>query len=61
MLGNRIVRMMQYNIRHEKATVIASLLEDEEVKGMDILAIQEPWIDSRTKSSYNPGSGKSNI
>ncbi len=55
------MRMMQYNIRHEKATVIASLLEDEEVKGMDILAIQEPWIDSRTKSSYNPGSGKSNI
>jgi len=30
---------MQYNIRHEKAIVMAVLLKDKEVKEIDILAI----------------------
>jgi len=33
---------------------MAALLEDDKVKDVDVLAIQEPWHNPRNNSSYNP-------
>lgn len=48
--------ILQYNIRKEKDGVMAPLLEDKEVKDIDILAIQEPCGHPINQTSYNLGS-----
>ena len=36
------LKILQYNVRKSRDTVIATLLRDEKVMEYDILAIQEP-------------------
>lgn len=50
-----VLRILQYNIRHELGTITA-LLADRVVQGFDILAIQEPSFNAYNGSSYNPSS-----
>jgi hypothetical protein len=49
------LRILQYNVRKECTKVMTPLLEDDEVKNIDVLAIQEPWFNKKTGSFYNPG------
>lgn len=51
------LKILQYNIRKELGTMTA-LLMDDITPGIDILAIQEPWYNTRNKSSYNPSSSQ---
>ncbi len=53
MVGQSL-KILQYNVRKEKDSVQTPLLEDAEVQQMDVLAIQEPWTNPRTKSTYDP-------
>lgn len=41
-------------MRKEKATVMMPLLEEADIKEIDVLAIQKPCYTKQTKSSYNP-------
>lgn len=47
--------MLQYNVQHSKDKVLVDLIADERVREMDILAIQEPWTNSRDdRKGYCP-------
>jgi exonuclease III len=52
------LKILQYNVRKEKRGVLVPLLEDKEVQDIDILAIQEPWYNDRTQTSYSIASNK---
>ena len=54
MTERRSLTILQYNIRGELGTITA-LLNDPIARKADVLAIQEPWQNVHTKSSYNPG------
>ena len=53
MTKQHTLRILQYNVRREQNTVMAALLNDRRMKEVDIIAIQEPWHNSRNNSSYN--------
>lgn len=53
-MEGRSFRILQYNVRKEKDRVQAHLLEQPEVQDIDVIAIQEPWINSVTKEIYAP-------
>ena len=57
MIDTRVFKMLQYNVRNEKTTVMMPLLADEKIKEYAVLAIQEPWKNPWNHSSYNPSSG----
>ena len=57
MTERRSLTILQYNIRGELGTMIA-LLNDPVAREADVLAIQEPWQNVHTKSSYNPGNSR---
>ncbi len=46
--------VLQYNIRKEKNGTMAPLLQAAHEKGIDVLAIQEPWRNPRELTSYCP-------
>ena len=46
--------ILQYNINHGKEATQIPLLQDIEIQDYDILAIQEPWRNPFTTTSYNP-------
>ena len=48
------LRILQYNVRRSKDVVMAPLLRDPTILDYDVIAIQEPWIDSYTYTSHNP-------
>jgi hypothetical protein len=51
------LRILQYNV-HTSDKVLTELLADERVRGMDILAIQEPWRNTKgNHRGYNPSRG----
>ena len=53
--GGGRLKILQYNVQHSKDKVLIDLLADERVREMDILAIQEPWTNSRdNRRGYNP-------
>ena len=58
MLGEeKSLRILQYNV-HTSDKVLMGLLADERVRGMDVLAIQEPWRNSwADHRGYNPSGG----
>lgn len=47
------LKILQYNVRKERTGVMLPLLESPEVQEMNILAIQEPWHNTRNQSTYN--------
>src|SRR6516165_827575 len=53
----RQLRVLQYNVQHSKDRVLIDLLADERAREMDVLAIQEPWTNTRdNRRGYNPSS-----
>jgi ribonuclease HI len=54
MTRHRELRILQYNVRKSRDTVLASLFQDRRVLEYDILAIQEPWRNRFIATSYHP-------
>ncbi len=52
------LKILQYNVRKERAKVMIPLLESKEVQDMDILAIQELWYNPRNQSTYDPSTSQ---
>ena len=50
--------ILQYNVRNERESVMLPLLADKETGKYQVLAIQEPWKNTRNFSSYNPSSSR---
>jgi exonuclease III len=48
------LKILQYNVNHGKEATMIPLLQDTRVHEFDILAIQEPWGNKSTPTSYNP-------
>jgi exonuclease III len=53
-MSNTSLRILQYNVNHGKDATLVPLLQDTRVHEFDILAIQEPWRNPFTTTSYNP-------
>jgi exonuclease III len=53
-MSNTTLRILQYNVNHGKDATLVPLLQDTRVHEFDILAIQEPWRNPLTTTSYNP-------
>lgn len=54
MIGNRELRILQYNVRKLRDIVLADLFQKPRVLEYDILAIQEPWRNTFIATSYHP-------
>ncbi|RDL32701.1 uncharacterized protein BP5553_09157 [Venustampulla echinocandica] len=54
MTAHRELRILQYNVHKSRDVVLASLFSDEKVLEYDILAIQEPWRNPFTATTYHP-------
>ncbi|QKX57721.1 uncharacterized protein TRUGW13939_04840 [Talaromyces rugulosus] len=50
----RELRILQYNVQKSRDVVLASLFQDSRVLEYDVLAIQEPWRNPFTATSYHP-------
>jgi hypothetical protein len=48
------LRILQYNVRKSKDTVMATMLRDPKVLEYDILAIQEPWRNPFKETTHHP-------
>lgn len=48
------LRILQYNVRKSRDTVMATLLRDPRVMDYDILAIQEPWRNPSMSTTHHP-------
>ena len=58
MSGTPHLKILQYNVQRKKDAVMAPLLKDEDVKDIDVLAIQEPARNLMNRTSYNTSTGK---
>lgn len=54
MLGDRELRVLQYNVQRSRDVVLASLFRDSRVLEYDILAMQEPWRNPFISTSSHP-------
>lgn len=54
MLGHQELRILQYNVQKSREVVLASLFQNPRVLEYDVLAIQEPWRNTFTATSYHP-------
>ena len=54
MTGHQELRILQYNVQKSRDIVMASLFQDDKTLEYDILAIQEPWRNPFTATSYHP-------
>jgi exonuclease III len=50
----RSLSILQYNVRKPRDIVMATLLRDPKVKDFDILAIQEPWVNTFADTTHHP-------
>ena len=48
------LRILQYNVQKSREVVLASLFQQSEIRDYDILAIQEPWRNPFTNTTYHP-------
>jgi exonuclease III len=51
---NNTLKILQYNVRKSRDTVMAALLRDSRVMEYDILAIQEPWRNPFMSTTHHP-------
>ena len=51
------LKILHFNVRRKEA-VMAPLLEDDRIKNIDVLAIQEPVRNRANNTSYNPSSSR---
>ena len=54
MVGQQELRILQYNVQKSRDVVLASLFQDPRVLEYDVLAIQEPWRNPFTATTYHP-------
>src|SRR5258706_15085107 len=54
MVGHRELRILQYNVQKSRDVVMANLFQDPRVLRYDVLAVQEPWRNPFTTTSYHP-------
>ncbi|KAJ6114107.1 hypothetical protein N7512_007552 [Penicillium capsulatum] len=54
MLGHQELRILQYNVQKSRDVVLASLFQNPRILEYDVLAIQEPWRNPFTTTSYHP-------
>ncbi|KAH8878502.1 DNase I-like protein, partial [Thozetella sp. PMI_491] len=52
--GHQELRILQYNVQKSRDVVLASLFRNPRVLEYDILAIQEPWRNPFTNTTYHP-------
>lgn len=52
--------ILQYNTRKSR-TVMVELFDNEKIYNIDIIAIQEPWRNINTKTSYHPLKDRFNL
>ena len=52
--------ILQYNIRKSR-TVMVELFDNEKIYNIDIIAIQEPWRNINTNTSYHPLKDRFNL
>ena len=52
-MKDKTLKILQYNIRNQKNTIMTSLLAGERIQEFDVLAIQESWRNSFALTSYN--------
>ena len=45
------LQILQYNV-HKRKDIMALLLSDPGARGIDIMAIQEPWLNPFTAATY---------
>ena len=57
MSNTKGLKILHFNVRKKEA-VIAPLLENDQVKDIDVLAIQEPVRNRANKTAYNPSSSR---
>ena len=48
------LRILQYNVQKSRDVVLASLFQQNEIRDYDVLAIQEPWRNPFTNTTYHP-------
>lgn len=48
------LKILQYNVRKSRDTVMATLLRDLRVMEYDVLAIQEPWRNPLMSTTHHP-------
>ena len=48
------LKILQYNVRKSRDTVMATLLRDPKVMDYDILAVQEPWRNPFMSTTHHP-------
>ena len=53
MTERNTLKILQYNVRKSRETVMILLLQDERIKEYDILAIQELWHNMFISTTYN--------
>lgn len=51
---NNTLKILQYNVRKSRDTVMATLLRDPRVMEYEILAIQEPWRNPFMSTTHHP-------
>jgi endonuclease/exonuclease/phosphatase family metal-dependent hydrolase len=54
MVRRKALRILQYNVQKSREVVLANLFKDPRIAEYDLLAIQEPWRNPFTTTSYNP-------
>lgn len=54
MTSSKTLTILQYNVRKSRDTVMATLLRDERVLEIDVLAIQEPWRNPFIDTTHHP-------
>ena len=54
MTGHGGLRILQYNVQKSRDVVLASLFQNPRVLDYDVLAIQEPWRNPFTNTTYHP-------
>ena len=50
----KLLRILQYNVRHKIDKVMYPMLNDERYREFNILAVQEPWENPGMPTSVNP-------
>lgn len=48
------LKILQYNVRKSRDTVMATLLRDPRVMDYDVLAVQEPWRNPFMSTTHHP-------
>jgi hypothetical protein len=52
-MNQATLTILQYNVRKSRDEVMTTLLRDPKIQDYDILAIQEPWRNLFTSTTYN--------